>query len=120
DRPRKGALYHLLRCALLNNGIDCSANHGWISAVHTDEDLERTVQGYERALRAMAADGAFKGLGGCGCDAAPERRWPCCSPAACTTRPSWTPAACASAPRTVAPCARATAPSSAATSRAPA
>jgi len=62
DRPRKGALYHLLRCALLNNGIDCSANHGWISAVHTDEDLERTVQGYERALRAMAADGAFKGL----------------------------------------------------------
>jgi glutamate-1-semialdehyde 2,1-aminomutase len=62
DRPRKGALYHLLRCALLNHGIDCSANHGWISAVHTDEDLERTVQGYERALRAMAADGAFKGL----------------------------------------------------------
>src|SRR5712691_409861 len=62
DRPRQGPLYHLLRCALLNNGVDCSANHGWISAVHTDEDLERTVQGYERALRAMAADGAFKGL----------------------------------------------------------
>ena len=62
DRPRKGALYHLLRCALLNNGVDCSANHGWISAVHTEEDLERTVQSYERALRAMAADGAFKGL----------------------------------------------------------
>ncbi|HEU5197159.1 MAG TPA: aspartate aminotransferase family protein [Methylomirabilota bacterium] len=62
DRPRKGPLYHLLRCALLNNGVDCSANHGWISAVHTDEDLERTVQGYDRAFRAMVAEGAFKGM----------------------------------------------------------
>jgi glutamate-1-semialdehyde aminotransferase len=42
--------------------VDCSANHGWISAVHTDEDLERTVQAYDRAFRAMVADGAFKGL----------------------------------------------------------
>jgi glutamate-1-semialdehyde 2,1-aminomutase len=62
DRPRKGALYHLLRCALLNNGVDCSQNHGWISAVHTDEDLERTAHGYERAFRAMVAEGAFKGM----------------------------------------------------------
>ena len=62
DRPRKGPLYHLLRCALLNNGVDCSANHGWISSVHTEEDLERTVQGYTRAFQALAADGAFKGL----------------------------------------------------------
>jgi glutamate-1-semialdehyde 2,1-aminomutase len=62
DRPRKGPIYQLLRCALLNNGVDCSANHGWISAVHTEEDLARTVQGYERAFQALAADGAFKGL----------------------------------------------------------
>ncbi len=62
DRPRKGPLYHLLRCALLNNGVDCSANHGWISAVHTDADLERTVQGYARAFQAMVADSAFKGM----------------------------------------------------------
>jgi glutamate-1-semialdehyde 2,1-aminomutase len=62
DRPRKGALYQTLRCALLNNGVDCSAFHGWISAMHTEADVERTVQGYERALQAMAADGAFKGL----------------------------------------------------------
>jgi glutamate-1-semialdehyde 2,1-aminomutase len=59
DRPRKGAHYHLLRCALLNNGVDCSSNHGWISAMHTAEDVERTVQGYERAFKAMVADGAF-------------------------------------------------------------
>jgi glutamate-1-semialdehyde 2,1-aminomutase len=59
DRPRKGPLYHLLRCALINNGVDCSMNHGWISALHTDEDLEKTAQAYERAFRAMAAEGAF-------------------------------------------------------------
>jgi glutamate-1-semialdehyde 2,1-aminomutase len=59
DRPRKGPVYHLLRCALLNNGVDCSAFHGWISAVHTDEDLDRTVQGYERAFQALAAERVF-------------------------------------------------------------
>jgi glutamate-1-semialdehyde 2,1-aminomutase len=62
DRPRHTDLYHLLRAALLNNGVDCSTYHGWISAVHTDADIERTVQGYEKALTAMAADGAFKGF----------------------------------------------------------
>jgi glutamate-1-semialdehyde 2,1-aminomutase len=59
DRPRKGPHYHLLRCALLNEGVDCSANHGWVSAVHRDEDIERTVGAYERAFRALAADRAF-------------------------------------------------------------
>ncbi|MGH7354655.1 MAG: aspartate aminotransferase family protein [Candidatus Rokuibacteriota bacterium] len=59
DRPRKGALYHLLRCALLNQGVDCSTNHGWISAFHTDEDLDLTARAYGRAFVAMVADGAF-------------------------------------------------------------
>jgi len=61
DRPRRGDLYQLLRCALINNGIDCSSHHGWISAVHTDEDVARTVAAYERAFVAMAAEGAFAG-----------------------------------------------------------
>ena len=61
DRPRRGNLYHLLRCALLNHGVDCSLNHGWVSAIHADADLERTVRAYEQAFRAMVADGAFKG-----------------------------------------------------------
>ena len=59
DRPRRGDLYQLLRCALLNEGVDCSANHGWISAVHTEADLERTVEAYERAFRAMVAERVF-------------------------------------------------------------
>jgi len=62
DRPRRGALYHLLRCALLNNGVDCSLFHGWVSAMHTEEEIERTIAAYERAFRAMVADGAFKGV----------------------------------------------------------
>jgi glutamate-1-semialdehyde 2,1-aminomutase len=61
DRPRRGDLYQLLRCALIDNGVDCSSFHGWISAVHTDEDIVRTVAAYERAFRAMVAEGVFAG-----------------------------------------------------------
>jgi len=60
DRPRKGPAYHLLRCALLNHGVDCSMNHGWISAVHSEEDLERTVRAYDAAFRALVAEGVFR------------------------------------------------------------
>jgi glutamate-1-semialdehyde 2,1-aminomutase len=62
DRPRRGSLYHRLRCALFNNGVDCSLHHGWISAVHTDAHIDRTVAGYEKAFAAMAAEGSFKGM----------------------------------------------------------
>jgi len=62
DRPQKGELYHRLRCALLNNGVDWAQHHGWISAVHTEAHIERTVAAYEKAFRAMAADGSFKGM----------------------------------------------------------
>ena len=59
DRPRRGDLYDLLRCALINEGVDCSRNHGWISAVHSDEDIERTIGAYGRAFAAMAAEKVF-------------------------------------------------------------
>jgi glutamate-1-semialdehyde 2,1-aminomutase len=62
DRPRREDLYHRLRCALLNNGVDCALHHGWISAVHSEADIDRTVAAYERAFAAMGADGSFKGL----------------------------------------------------------
>jgi glutamate-1-semialdehyde 2,1-aminomutase len=60
DRPRRADLYHLLRCALINEGVDCSLNHGWVSAVHTDADIASTVAAYERAFAAMAAEGTFR------------------------------------------------------------
>ena len=59
DRPRRADLYHLLRCALINEGVDCSLNHGWVSALHTDADLAGTVAAYERAFAAMVAEGTF-------------------------------------------------------------
>jgi len=62
DRPRRGDLYHRLRCALLNNGVDCASQHGWISAVHSDADIEKTIASHEKAFAAMAADGSFKGM----------------------------------------------------------
>src|SRR6266849_2715046 len=61
DRPRRGDLYQLLRCALLNNGVDCASQHGWISAVHSDEDIAATVRSSKKAFAARAPAGAFKG-----------------------------------------------------------
>jgi len=62
DKPRNHALYELLRCALLLEGVDAPLFHSWISAVHTDEDIHRTVTAYENALKAMAAEGCFSPL----------------------------------------------------------
>ena len=80
DRPRKHSLYQLLRCALLNNGVDCAAHHGWISAMHDEADLRahraglrarvpgpgrrRRVQGDVMRRRAALAALALL-LGGC-------------------------------------------------------
>ena len=72
DRPAKARSYHLLRCALLGEGVDCSASHGWVSIVHSDEDIARTIQACERAFQAMAADRAFGGSRGPG--ASPRSR----------------------------------------------
>jgi glutamate-1-semialdehyde 2,1-aminomutase len=62
DRPRSGDLYQKLRCALLNNGVDCAAHHGWISAVHGPAEIEQTVTSHVKAFESMAADGLFKGM----------------------------------------------------------
>jgi glutamate-1-semialdehyde 2,1-aminomutase len=53
--------YHVLRCALILNGVDIAPLHGWVSAIHTDEDIERAVQGFEKALGLMREDGFFSG-----------------------------------------------------------
>ena len=52
-------VYHALRCALILNGVDICSLHGWVSAVHTDEDVERTVQAFEKALMLLREDGWF-------------------------------------------------------------
>ncbi|MBI3988427.1 MAG: aspartate aminotransferase family protein [candidate division NC10 bacterium] len=52
-------LYHKLRLALILNGVDFPGLHGWVSAVHSDEDIERTVQAFERALTMLQEEGAL-------------------------------------------------------------
>ena len=42
--------------------MDCSSYHGWLSAVHSDEDVARTLATYDKALGAMVAEGVFKGM----------------------------------------------------------
>ena len=51
--------YHLLRCALILYGIDLPLFHGWISAAHSDEDLEKTIRAFEAAVRLMQGEGSL-------------------------------------------------------------
>ncbi len=55
----KPDVYHALRCGLILNGVDMCPLHGWISAVHTDEDVQRSVQAFEKALLLLREDGFF-------------------------------------------------------------
>lgn len=56
-----GALTPVLRKALVLEGVDLMANGGFVSAAHSDEDLERTVHGFRRALQRLQREGALKG-----------------------------------------------------------
>jgi len=39
--------------------VDIAPLHGWVSAVHTDADVEKTAQAFEKALILMQEDGFF-------------------------------------------------------------
>ena len=52
-------VYHTLRCGLILNGVDMCALHGWISAAHTEEDVVRTAQAFEKAFLLLREDGIF-------------------------------------------------------------
>ena len=51
--------YHLLRCALILHGVDLPLFHGWVSAAHSDEDLEQTIRAFEAAVRLLQAEGTL-------------------------------------------------------------
>ncbi|MBI2903111.1 MAG: aspartate aminotransferase family protein [Candidatus Methylomirabilis oxyfera] len=51
--------YHLLRCALILHGVDLPLFHGWLSAAHSDEDLEKTIRAFEAAVRLMRDEGSL-------------------------------------------------------------
>ena len=49
--------HHRLRLAMILNGVDIPPFHGWISSVHTEEDIAFSVQAFEKALRMLQAEG---------------------------------------------------------------
>ncbi len=51
--------YHRLRCALILHGVDLPLFHGWVSAAHSDDDLEQTIRAFEAAVRLLQAEGTL-------------------------------------------------------------
>jgi glutamate-1-semialdehyde 2,1-aminomutase len=58
-KPKNPALYHQWRCALMLHGVDVSAHHGWVSAVHGEREIEETAEAARRAVADLQAEGAF-------------------------------------------------------------
>jgi glutamate-1-semialdehyde 2,1-aminomutase len=54
-----GAVGPKIRKAMLFEGIDLMRTDGFMSAVHTDDDIDRTSSALERALRRVREDGAL-------------------------------------------------------------
>jgi glutamate-1-semialdehyde 2,1-aminomutase len=52
-----GALAAKIRKAVLFEGTDLMRTDGFVSAVHTDDDIERSCRGLERALQRVRAEG---------------------------------------------------------------
>ena len=48
-KAKNTGLVHKWRCALILHGVDMSQNHGWVSAVHTEREIEETVQAVGQA-----------------------------------------------------------------------
>jgi hypothetical protein len=57
-KGKNTGLVHKWRCALILHGVDMSQNHGWVSAVHTEREIEETVQAVARAVADLQAEGA--------------------------------------------------------------
>jgi glutamate-1-semialdehyde 2,1-aminomutase len=51
--------YHLLRLAMILHGVDIPPLHGWMSCVHSAEDLARTVAAFEGALAMLLDEGVI-------------------------------------------------------------
>jgi glutamate-1-semialdehyde 2,1-aminomutase len=58
-KAKNAELYHKWRCALILHGVDMSASHGWVSAVHGEREIEETVAAVARAVADLKAEGAL-------------------------------------------------------------
>jgi glutamate-1-semialdehyde 2,1-aminomutase len=54
-----GAVGPRLRKAMLFEGVDLMRAEGFVSAAHTDEDIDRTCQALERAMARLREEGAL-------------------------------------------------------------
>ena len=64
EHPNQEA-YHRLRCALILHGVDLPLFHGWVSAAHSDKDVETTVRAFEAAVRLLQDEGSQIGRASC-------------------------------------------------------
>jgi glutamate-1-semialdehyde 2,1-aminomutase len=55
--PGNPKLRHAFRQAMLLNGVDMPGLGGWLTAAHTPEDLDRTVQAAAASIELLKADG---------------------------------------------------------------
>jgi len=51
------ALLRTLRCGMLLNGVDSPAHGGLTMAAHTEEDIDRTVEAFDRTLHSLKREG---------------------------------------------------------------
>ena len=57
-KAKNAGLVHKWRCAMILHGVDMSQNHGWVSAVHTEREIEETVHAVAKAVADLQAEGA--------------------------------------------------------------
>jgi glutamate-1-semialdehyde 2,1-aminomutase len=57
DGPKDPKLVRAFRQGLLLNGVDWPGLGAWLTAVHTERDLERTVSAIEATIREMMGEG---------------------------------------------------------------
>jgi glutamate-1-semialdehyde 2,1-aminomutase len=50
-------LLQTLRCGMLLNGVDIPAHGGLTMSAHTEEDIDRTVEAFDRTITAMKREG---------------------------------------------------------------
>jgi hypothetical protein len=59
EPPRHATAYTLLRLALLNHGLDCAKLHGWVSAAHSEQDIDDSITAYRHAFQDLVEEKLF-------------------------------------------------------------
>ena len=56
--PANPRLRHLFRQGMLLAGVDMPGLAGWLTAAHSDDDLDKTVRAVEGTVRELIAEGS--------------------------------------------------------------